>query len=282
MSIFDTVSHGQTQMGLRMVIGGVEGVGKTTLACNAPRPLLVPLEAGFAGMTVSKTALLTHYSHVEEFFIEAKAKIALGQFPYQTLIFDTGTALERLMHTAVLERDTNYNAANSKAVTMESALGGFGRAYSFANELFEKFLKECDNLAIYHGINIIITCHIFPARIIDPAAGEYDCWDLQLHAPKNQKTYGKREIITQWADLIGILREPMMISKEKGETVRMGISKKTGRVLEVCRTPQWVAKNRFNMTNSIDIPSENAWNYVAQAIYEASKRDFYNRDVKAS
>jgi hypothetical protein len=60
-SALDTIETGTRRAGARIVISGVEKVGKTTLACNAPRVLLIPLEMGFGAMPVSKTKLIETY-----------------------------------------------------------------------------------------------------------------------------------------------------------------------------------------------------------------------------
>lgn len=277
MGILDSVSHSSAATGIRAVITGVEGVGKTTLACNAPRALLVPLEVGFSGVKINKVPMLEHYEHVIMLLDEIATQAQQGTFPYQSLVFDSATALERLIHQAVLESDPTYVKGNKKAVTMESALGGYGKAYTYANELFGNFLTKCDQLSVYYGINIILTCHVFAAKVIDPASGEYDSWDILLHSPKNQKTYGKREMLTQWADVIGFLHEPMYITE--GKSMNKGVSANQGRVLAICRTPGYVAKNRFGVVNTISLPKENGWNYLADAIYQANGFDVYNRDV---
>ena len=163
----------------------------------------------------------------------------------------------------------------SKAPTMNSALGGYGKAYDFATEQFDGFLKTCDQLAVYYGINIVLTCHVFAAKLVDPNSGEYDSWDLLLHSPKNQKKYGKRETITQWADVVGYLYEPIYITK--GENVSKGVSQNKGRVMGLSRTPSYVAGNRFGIEGEISIPKANGWNYLAQAIYNSSGVDIYKR-----
>ena len=276
MGILDQVDHTPSQTGIRAVLAGVEKVGKTTLACNAPRALLVPLEQGYASVRIGKTPMLTTYTDLLVLLDEIIAKVQLQTFQYQSLVFDSATALERLIHEAVLQSDPTWATGNKRAVTMESALGGYGKAYQYANELFHGFLSRCDRLA-QNRINIILTCHVFPAKIIDPTAGEYDSWDLLLHSPKNQKTYGKREMLTQWADLIGFLHEPIYVS-ESGNLIK-GISAGRGRVLSVTRTPAYVAGNRYAMIEDIQIPKENGWNFIAQSIYNGTGLDFYNRDV---
>ena len=274
------VSHGISRTGQRIVVSGVEKVGKTTFACSAPRALLVPLEIGYAAMTVAKTPMLSSFEDVMSLMREVKAACMASTFPYQSLVFDSATALERLIHDAVLRRDPAYHNKNAKALTMEAALGGYGKAYQFANELFDEFTKMCDELALYGGINIIITCHVFAAKVIDPAYGEYDTWDLLLHSPKNQKNYGKREMITQWADMVGFLHEPLFVAKADGEQLSRATSMNRGRVLAVDRQPGYVAGNRYGIHGLIPIPPQYGWNAVAEAMYNASNGniDVFNRD----
>ncbi len=276
-SILSTISHSTVPAGLRMVIAGSEKVGKTTFASSAPYPLLIPLEVGYSGVSVDKTAMIDSYDAVEQLMAECEHYLSLKQFPFKTLIFDSGTALERLIHERVLMTDPTYGKGNKKALTMESALGGYGKAYQYANELFDGFLKKCDRLSTVYGINIVITCHVFAATMIDPNSGEYNSWDLLLHSPKNQKTYGKREMITQWADVVGFLYEPMFVSKD-GNMAR-GVSANKGRVMGVSRTPSYVAGNRFGVNGEISIPKEQGWNYLADAIYKSCGANFFNQNA---
>jgi hypothetical protein len=279
MSILKAISHSSAgvQPGIRVVIAGAEKIGETTLTTNAPRPLLIPLEVGYSGVQVNMVPMLHEFSHVMSLLDEIIAQVQAGQFQYKSVIFDSATALERVIHTDVLRRDPNYSPGNKKTVTMDSALGGYGKGFSFANELFENFLRKCDLLAINGGINIILTCHVFAAEVVDPTAGTYNTWDLLLHSPKNQKAYGKREMLTQWADLVGFLHEPIFVSE--GKTMNTAVSQNTGRILAVTRAPGYVAGNRFNVVNQIKLPRENGWNFVADEIFKCSGKDYYNRDV---
>lgn len=274
-AILQTVNQAQSVEGLRIVIAGQEKIGKTTLACAAPNPLLVPLEIGYGGVTVPKTAMLHDYTSVLNLMAEIRQAAMAGQFPYRSLIFDSATALERMIHDNVLRMDSNYSAGNTKGVTMESAMGGYGRAYTYANSLFSSFLSACDELAVYAGINIILTCHVFAAKLIDPNVGEYDSWDLLLHSPKNQKTYGKREMITQWCDLLGFLYEPIFISKN--ENMSKGHSRNMGHVLGLSRTPSYIAGNRFGLVGELPIPKVGGWNALAQALYDQTGINVYTQ-----
>lgn len=279
MSLLQTISSSgsvASTEGVRIVLAGIEKAGKTTLACSAPKTLLIPLENGYGGIVVQKTNTPSSFEEVMQLMDEVIKYAQAGTFPYKTLVFDSATALERLIHDFTLRTDPAFAVGNKKALTMESALGGFGRAYTFANEKFVEFLAKCDLLAKYGKINIVLTCHVFAAQVVDPVNGEYDSWDLLLHSPKNSKTYGKREILTQWADMIGFLHEPMFILE--GENVNRGMSSNKGRVLGMSRMPSYVAGNRYGVIGEIPIPKEKGWNSIANAIYTSCKVDIFNRD----
>lgn len=278
MSILSTVTTGVSRTGLRIVIAGQEKMGKTTLCAGAPGALLVPLEVGYAGVNVAKTNMLQSWQEVEAFMAEVTALAQRSQFPYKTIVFDSCTALERHIHDAIIRRDPLYKpGAGKKMITMDSAHGGYGKGYNLANEEFDSFLQSCDMLAVYGGINIVLTCHVFSSKVMDPTAGEYDSWDLLLHSPKNAKAYGKRERLTQWADVVGFLYEPIYVST--GEKITKAISQNKGRVLGLSRTPGYLAGNRFGVTGEVPIPPPpaNGWNTLAGVLYQSSGIDIYTR-----
>lgn len=286
-NFLSNVSVGAPQAGQRIVIAGPEKVGKTTTACGAPGVLLVPMEMGYGAMNVPHTPLLESWEDVEGLCLELLAGAKAGRIPRgSSIAWDSGTALERLIHEKCIRSDPTYKAGNATGLTMESCLGGYGKAYQVANEKFNTWCRYQDELAKYGGINCIVTCHVFAARVIDPAHGEYDTWDLLLHSPKNQKQYGKRELITQWADMVGYLHEPMYVIKaEKGQQLQKAVSGNQGRVLAVERQPQWVAGNRYGMNGVIPIGPVGGWNYIADAIYKSTEAmgnrpiDLYNRNL---
>lgn len=279
MSILQAVTTGASRSGVRMIIAGQEKMGKTTMSVGAPNSLLVPLEVGYAGVQCAKTPMLQSYEETVQLLSELTALAQRGQLPYQTVVFDSATALERHIHDYVLRLDPTYKPGASKTVTMESAHGGYGKAYNMANAIFEGLLKQFDILAVYGGVNILLTCHVFSSRVADPTVGEYDSWDLLLHSPKNQKTYGKRELVTQWADAIGFLYEPVfLMTNDKQQMVR-GMSQNKGRVLAISRTPSYTAGNRFGMVGELPIPAPpaNGWNSFAEALYKSCRIDLYTR-----
>lgn len=265
-SILAAVNEVNRKEGARMVIAGEEKVGKTTLVSSAPNSIFVPLEIGYGNVKVKKTPLLTTLAEVNQFLDECTYWANKKQFPFKTLVFDSVTALERLIHTEVVKSDPQYGKVRNE-MSMETAHGGYGKAYVIANEWFGQFLAKCDILSVYHGINIVFTCHVFSSEVVDPSAGTYNKWDLLLHSPKNQRTYGKRELFTQWLDLIGFLHDPITVTSMNGTNV--AISTGGGnRLLGLSRTCSYVAGNRYNIIDSLTIPPPpfNGWNLLSETI----------------
>ena len=270
------ITSGVTQTGVRTVFAGQEKMGKTTISCGAPNTLLIPCEVGFAGVATHKVPIITAYENLLALIAEITAYAQMGQFQYRTITIDSVTALERLIDDYIIRLDP-ASMNSKKTVTMESAHGGFGKAFTMAKSEFEKFLAQLDVLAVYGNININFTAHVFSSKVSDPTVGEYDSWDILLHSPKNGKNYGKREVLTQWADVVGFLYEPIYLVENNGSS--RGISQNKGRVLAVSRTPSYTAGNRFGMVGEIQIPPppENGWNRFAHALYEKSGIDIYTR-----
>jgi len=270
MGLLSTANTNKNAEGVRVVLAGAEKIGKTTLSTGAPGALLIPCEIGYGGVNVSKTNMVKEFDETLTLLDEITTQCQQGQFPYKTLVFDSATALERFIHSDIMAREVDPKA------TMESALGGYGKAYTYSNQRFDSFLKRCDHLAVYYGINIVLTCHVFACEVIDPTVGTYSCWDLQLHSPKNNKTFGKREMLTQWADVVGFLYEPVIVSKK--DDMQMGISSNKGRMLGMSRCPGYVAGNRYGVEGELAIPKDGGWNVLASAIYNSSGVNIYNYD----
>lgn len=282
------VSTGSPNVGQRMVIGGLEKMGKTTLVSAAPGCLLVPLEQGSSTIPVAKVPMLETYEQIMDFCEEIRAAAIAGRIPRgSSLAWDSATALERAIESYTLRSSPEYRS--NKSVTMATAHGAYGKAYEVSRANFERWLRYQDELAYNAGINIIVTSHVFASRTVDPAHGEYDTWDLLLHSPKNNKTYGMREYLTQWADLIGFLHEPMFVMKAAdGEQLNKATSNNQGRVLAVDRQPSWIAGNRYGLSGTIPIPAPkpgaiavDSWNALANGIWNATQGriDVWNRSA---
>jgi hypothetical protein len=281
--MYGAITTGVTQSGLRIVLGAQEKMGKTTIGSGAPGVLLVPLEVGFAGVSVAKTPMIQKYDVLIQFLRDTEAWCAAAlkgeapPYPYKTLLFDSATGMERILTAEVIARDPLSQRGGKKTITLASAHGGYGKGPAMLLDEFAAILEILDRLSQNYGLNIVLTCHVFSAKVMDPTAGEYDSWDLLLTSPKNNRTYGPRELVTQWADLVGFLYDPIFVSE--GEKLNKAMSQNKGRMLGLSRTPAYTAGNRFGLIGEIAIPAppENGWNALAKALYDKTKIDIWTR-----
>lgn len=281
-SLLSSITSGDFTDGVRMVVSGVEKVGKTTFVSQIPNSLFIPCEAGYATIKTPKTERLYNFSQVMSLLDEIIAARKANQFPFKTIIFDSASATEEFIHDQVLASDPSWVTGKPKPVSLiiDTALGGYGKGHSKANLLFQEFLAKCDLLASFGKINIVMTCHVFASAVKDPIHGDYTTFELQLHSPKNERTYGKREMITRWADIIGFMYQPItVISSETGNTMAKSLT--GARVLGVSRRPEYVAGSRWPIGNEIPLPIDDGWNHFAKALHNGSGIDWFNRSLVA-
>jgi energy-coupling factor transporter ATP-binding protein EcfA2 len=248
--------------GIRTVIYGSEGSGKTTLATSAASSILLPTEDGWVGLDKESDIVVLPTIATYEDILGIIRELAVllqsdpANFPFKNIIIDSATALERLIHDYTLRSDPKY--ATGVKLTMESAHGGYGASYSFANDIFTKLLGSFDWF-VAKGINVTITCHAMAITEKDTIAGdEYTTMDCALHSPKNGKSTGKREIIKQWCDILGYLHTPIYVTGKEGG-FKTAMSASSDKVLGLHGNPKYAAKNRFSVQEPLIIPKDNGW-----------------------
>ena len=264
------------QPGIRMIVAGAPGIGKTQFATSAEQSLLVACEDGHIGVDRCKVDIvpISDYISLVTLFSEISELITAGTNKYKTIIVDSTSAVEKFIHHYILSTDSTNKLGK---MTMNDAAGGWGKAYLVANNHWNDVL----NWGLYfsnNGINFVMTSHTTTSVERDTIAGiEYSFSELSLHAPKNNKTIGSLDMCVQWADIIGMLyteksaygmSSSMMVADvEKSGTVKMSVSP-SGRAR---------SKNRFNLLDPIDIPRENGWNALADAIFESCGKDYRSK-----
>jgi hypothetical protein len=111
-------------------------------------------------------------------------------------------------------------------------------------------------------MSIILIAHSAVKRFEAPDTESFDRYELKM-----QK--GALGLIVEWADIIGFAQEEIAIKKEKlaGDNVRTrGVS--TGRrVMHTNAKPSFIAGNRYNLPDTIDL----SWSALMQAMAPVAK-----------
>jgi len=91
MNLLETITTGKAQMPPRLMIYGAEGVGKSSFAASAPKPIFVQTEDGLSEIDCAKFPLCTSFAEV----VEQLKAIRDGEHEFQTLCVDSLDWLER-------------------------------------------------------------------------------------------------------------------------------------------------------------------------------------------
>lgn len=136
---------------IAMIVAGVPGIGKTTLALSAPKPLLIDLDDGVSRVEAKyRTDTL-----VVKTFEELKKEIAEEDLSaYETIVLDTGGKLFELIKPSII-RESPKNGKSDGTLS----LAGYG----IAKKRFSEFVSQVKAL----GKNLVVVFHASEVTI-DP------------------------------------------------------------------------------------------------------------------
>jgi hypothetical protein len=228
----------------RVLIYGVEGVGKSTFAAAAPSPIFLGAEDGTSELDTARFPEPKTWRDV----LDAIAVLTHEPHDYQTLAIDTLDWLEPLCwsHTCSSRRDKNGRAYES----IEDF--GFAKGYVYALDGWRQMLAALDAMRARRGMGIVLLAHSWVKAFKNPVDEDYDRYELKLHA----KAGG---LIKEWSDEV-LFASYETYSHKKDGRVR-GVS--TGaRVLYTQRTAAWDAKNRHDLPEMLPL----SWEAFADAL----------------
>lgn len=255
----------------RIVIFGPEKVGKSTFFAggtvngqpqeSAPKPIFIRTEDGLNGLDVDAFPLSESYVQVRE----ALTALATEKHDFKTVVIDSADWLERLIHQYTIE-SCSMDVRGTK--TMETAHGGYGKAYAVALSYWREVLMGLDYLNKNHGMIVGVICHSTVVTVNDPFLPEpIDKWETKLHKPN--KGTGARDLLSEWADVIGFAQRETFVSRKTtadGKQVArgsapVGMSNK----LHLVGSPGVVAGNRYSLPPTIDL----SWTAFSDALSAA-------------
>ena len=167
MSLLDSVETGIKVPTLKINVSGTNGIGKSTFASQAPRPIFIKTEDGTNFIDVPSFPLCQTYDDV----LKQVNTLLHEEHNYKTLVFDTTDWAEKLIHQKVCQ---NHSVKSIEAL-------GFGKGYTEASELYRTLLHMFDDLGAKRKMNVILLSHVSIRTFNDPEREPYDRWELNLH-----------------------------------------------------------------------------------------------------
>jgi hypothetical protein len=247
---------------LRHVIYGAEGVGKSSLAADAPTSLFFDVEDGSAHLNVARYLFRDGPGgHVPSCYADVLAALddlIANESPYQTLVIDTADRLEALLWRHMIDRDS----PRSKIPLTSIESYGYGKGFQLALDEWRALALKLDRLRSLRGMSVVLLAHAQIRTFKNPLGDDYDRYQFRV----NDKAAG---FLREWADVVGFARFEEGAAALNGERAR-GVS--TGRrVLMLERTAAWDAKVRgLALPPEVEIAVGSPWAPLAKAIADAA------------
>lgn len=228
------ITQGLRQSAKKIVIYGVEGIGKSTLVSQFPDPLFIDTEGSTNYMDVKRLPTPTSWQMLLE-----EAEFVLAQRPCKTLVIDTFDWAEML--------EVKDLCAKNGLKGVEDF--GYGKGYIYSAEEIGRFLNRLSDV-VSAGINVVLTAHAKIRKFEQPdEMGAYDKYELKLGANTGSRTAA---LVKEWADMVLFLNYKTFAVQTDKEGKKF---KAQGgqRVMYATHHPCWDAKNRFNLPDEMPL-----------------------------
>lgn len=181
----ESISKGRAVKAPRIVLLGVEKIGKSTLASGADNPIFIPIkgETGLDDLDVAKFPTAQTYADV----IDAIRVLYQEDHDYKTVVIDSASTLERLVWEQTCQ--------TAKVPSIERVGGGFGKGYVEALKLWQELMDGLDAIRDEKNMACIIVGHVKVKVFNDPLADPYDTYLFDVNDKASNAMF-------RWADSI--------------------------------------------------------------------------------
>jgi len=224
----------------RIMVYGVEGIGKSTFGAGAPNPIYILTEDGLGSLNVNHFPLATSFQDV----MDAIATLYKENHAFETVVIDSLDWLEAIIQREI---EAKYDAKDL----------AYGKGSLIAAERWREILDGLNALRNDKGMAVILIAHTTIKRFDSPEVEPYDRYQPKLQERSNA-------VVREWCDAVLFANYKTIVKKDDvgfNQTNNRGIS--TGeRLLFTSERPAYMAKNRYNMPESIPL----SWDAFEQAI----------------
>jgi hypothetical protein len=267
MSILSRVTNGKVKQPFYGVIFGPDAVGKTTLAADSGKTLLIDLESGSRFINVNRiegvTTLDEIYSVVNELLSTAH--------DYKTLAIDSLDQLEPLVWSTALTEMGDMSKypeyKGRKFLHIEDV--PYMKGYENSVDVWDSLLRKLRELQTKRAMNVILIGHTMMKTHSDPITNaSYDRYILKMHHKAASKI---RELV----DYVLFMNFETLTSTDEKTHKTKAFGDGT-RHIYTERRPAHDAKSRESLPYDIVLPLNSPWNTLMKHIEDAQS------DEKAS
>ncbi len=240
-SILMNITTGRIPKAQKVVLYGVEGIGKSTFASQFPEPLFIDTEDSTLHMDVKRFDKPTSWTML----LQQVEYVKINR-PCRTLVIDTIDWAENLCKRHLMAQGKWNDSGNdygNKYIALEKEMGNLLNLLSDVIDV---------------SINVLITAHAMLRKKEEPdEMGAYDRYELKLE----KKSAG---IVKEWSDNVLFANYKTTVITDS----KTNSKKATGgqRTMYTTHRPAWDAKNRWQLPD--ELPFD--YSQISQAFEQAT------------
>jgi hypothetical protein len=249
MKLLEQVVCGKAPAPRRVMLYGTHGIGKSTFASCAPKPIFLQTEDGLGEIDCDKLPLSTTFGDA----MKALSELYTEQHPYRTIVVDSLDWLERLIFAEVCRK---RNVESIEDI-------GYAKGYIFALTQWREFLEGLSALRNDRGMTAVLIAHARIERFENPETESYDRYVPRLHKLA-------AAVVQEWCDEVFFATYKVYTKQtEEGFNRKRSQGIGTGeRIIRTQERPAHVAKNRLNLPEEIPLD----WNAYAQYLTDGNTK----------
>jgi len=226
------ITRGIVAKAQKVVLYGVEGIGKSTFAAQFPDPLFIDTEGSTSNMDVARLDKATSWTMLQQ-----QIQFVKQNKPCKTLVIDTIDWAERVLieNMCAIERKKSIEDF------------GYGQGFTRLTEEVGRFLNLLQDV-VDAGIHVVLTAHAQVRKFELPEeSGAFDKYELKLGLKTSART---SSLVKEWADMV-LFANYKIISQATDKNATKFKAHGGQRVIYATPRPTWDAKNRFGLPDEM-------------------------------
>lgn len=251
VGLLGSVIKGKVFAPPRVLVYGIDGIGKSTFATQAPKAIFIQTAKDLEQLGPARLPVCNSYAEV----IAQLTAVATEPHDYQTVVLDHITRLEELIWAKLA------NQAGKR--TVQEIGGGFRRGEKSALVEWQEVITLLER-CVSRGMAVILTAHQGKEDAGNP---EYPM--LKVIGPSIDKDASA--LIRKWVDATLFLTRRMVVNTVGQGIMEKPIAKPVGsdggeRIMICTGSPMLHAKNRYDIPNEIPFPPKGSWDLFMQYV----------------
>ncbi|MBS0289296.1 MAG: ATP-binding protein [Proteobacteria bacterium] len=226
---------GKQQRPIRVVLYGVEGIGKSAFASKAPDPIFIATEDGTSQLDITRFPMANDWESVLKFV----TLLLKEEHAYKTLVLDSLDWAERLCIDGICQQKKINSIVDLP----------YGNGYVEVAKQFERLVRGLD-LLYKKGMHVILIAHAQIKTFNNPEFENYDRYQLKLY----EKV---ASIFKQWCDCLLFANFETFVSEAGDGFHKRHIAQSYGtRVLYTEHRAAFDAKNRYQLPFKMELDTK--------------------------